>query len=110
MTLNRSDSGNSDNDRDSSMDSDAARKNVSSEVNVPPVSYERNAVLPSERSLRPRCSLKQPSKLRDYVLCSCDIRYDKRALSLFVLGKCDFLIVPPKLLITYLSLSYIVKA
>jgi len=72
LPLNSADSGNSDNDRDSSMDSDAARKNVSSEVNVPPVSCERNAV-PSERSLRPRSNLKQPSKLRDYV-CSCDIR------------------------------------
>jgi len=58
--------------RDSSLDSDAARKNVYSEVNVPPVSCERNAV-PSERSLRPRCNPKQPSKLRDYV-CSYDIR------------------------------------
>ena len=35
---------------------------------------------------------------------------DKRALSLFMLVKCYFLIVPPKLLITHLSLSYIVKA
>ena len=35
------------------MYSDAERKNVCSEVNVPPVSWERNAV-PSERSLRPR--------------------------------------------------------
>jgi len=36
---------------------------------------------------------------------------DKRALSLFMLVKCYFLIVPPKLLIiTYLSLSYIAKA
>jgi len=56
LPLNSSDSGNSDNDRDSLMDSDAARKNVSSEVNVLPVSCERNAV-PSERSLRPRCHL-----------------------------------------------------
>jgi len=35
---------------------------------------------------------------------------DKRALSLFMLVKCYFLIVPPKLVITYLSLSYVVKA
>jgi len=62
LPLNSADSGNSDNDRDSSMYSDEARKNVSSEVNVPPVSCEHNAV-PSERSLRPRCNLKQPSKL-----------------------------------------------
>jgi len=35
---------------------------------------------------------------------------DKHALSLYMMVKCYFLIVPPKLLITYLSLSYIVKA
>jgi len=35
---------------------------------------------------------------------------DKRALSLFLLVKCYFLIVPPKLLITYISLSSIAKA
>ena len=35
---------------------------------------------------------------------------DKRALSLFMLVKCYFLIVHPKLLITYISLSCIVKA
>ena len=72
LPLNSADSGNSDSDRDSSMDSDAARKNVCSEVNVPPISCERNAG-PPEPSLRPRCNLKQPSKLRDYV-CSRDIR------------------------------------
>jgi len=57
LPLKSADSGNSDYDRDSSMDSDAARENVSSEVHVPPVSCESNAV-PSERFLRPRCNPK----------------------------------------------------
>ena len=69
---NSADSGNSDNDRDSSVDSDAARKNVCSEVNLR--LYLAN-VLQCRLNvlLRPRCNLKQPSKLRDSV-CSCGIR------------------------------------
>jgi len=56
---------------------------------VPPISCERNAV-PSERSLRPRCNLKQPSKLRDYV-CSCNIRWWWQTCSFFVyVGKMLF--------------------